>query len=132
MPHFMAYPLTTTVIAAIILFLTGIIRLNYHNRDNAMLLPVYIIPTFVTIINQIEWKRFFTSLQERAPLQIWLSSVMSALFHPIFRWAFPDFNAMLVRSMLKIYWISWIILIPISYIGSAIILKTLNSFKSLY
>ncbi|PMD55589.1 uncharacterized protein K444DRAFT_616629 [Hyaloscypha bicolor E] len=32
-----------------------------------------------------------------------LDSVISALFHPIFRWAFPDFNVMLVRSMHNVY-----------------------------
>ena len=98
MPHFMAYPSTTTVIAAIILFLNGIIRLNYHNRNDAML-RLSIVNMVIAIIKSIRCTRFFASLQERAPNIIWSKSVLSALSHPIFRWAFPDFNATLVRSV---------------------------------
>jgi hypothetical protein len=78
MPHFMAYPSTTTVIAAIILFLTCIIKLNYHNRNDAIL-HLSIINMFIAIIQSIEWKRFFVSLQEHAPNIIWYNSVTSAL-----------------------------------------------------
>lgn len=97
MPHFMACPSTITLIAATILFLTGIIRLNYHNRDD-VLLPHFIMRTFAPILELIEWKRFFASLQTSAPIIIWSYSTISALFHPIFRWAFPDYYAALVRA----------------------------------
>ena len=96
--HFMAYPSTTTVIAAIILFLNSIIWLNYHNRNDAML-HLSIVNMVIAIIKSIKWTRFFASLQERAPNIIWSNSVLSALSHPIFRWDFPDLNAMLVRSV---------------------------------
>jgi hypothetical protein len=96
-PPFMAYPSTITVIAAIILFLPGIIKLNCHNRNDAMI-PLTLINMFIAIIISIESKRFFATLQERAPNITWPNSMISALFHPIFRWAFPDLNAMLVRS----------------------------------
>jgi len=89
MPYFMACPSTTTFIAAIILFLTGIIMLNYHNRDDAWL-PIYMIWTFTWTVGFIEWKRFFTSLQILAPMLIWFFSTWSALVHPIHRWALPD------------------------------------------
>lgn len=102
MPHFMAYPSTTTVMAAIILFLTGIFMLNYHNRNDAAI-HMTILSMITGIINVIEWKRFFASLQDCAPNIIWTSSVLSALFHPIFRWAFPKFNTMFVTSMHNVY-----------------------------
>jgi hypothetical protein len=69
MPHFMAYPSTTTLIAAITLSLTGIISLNYHNWDN-ILLPLVMSNIFIIITILIEWKRFFASLQMYAPLGI--------------------------------------------------------------
>jgi hypothetical protein len=86
----MAYPSTTTLIAAIILFLIGIIRLNYHTWDSA-LWPLLIMGMVSPIIRTMEWKRFFASLQIHAPSHIWANSVVSAISNPILRWAFPRF-----------------------------------------
>lgn len=116
MPHFMACRSTITLIAATILFLTGIIRLNYYNRDD-VLLPFVIIWTFVSITESIDWKRFFASLQMSAPIIICSNSTSSALFHPIFRWAFPGYYAELVQAMINF---SWICLVPYYLITTAI------------
>jgi hypothetical protein len=78
MPHFMAYPSTTTLIAAIILFLNGVIMLNYHNR-HAIMLPMYMMAVFIAIVGLIEWKRFFASLQMHAPMNIWSAPLWIAM-----------------------------------------------------
>jgi hypothetical protein len=70
MPHFMACPSTTTYIAAVILFLTGIIRLNYHNRNDVWL-PYFMLYTFSMTLAGIKWKRFFATLQTFALINIW-------------------------------------------------------------
>lgn len=88
MPHFMACPSTTTYIAAVILFLTGIVKLNYHNRNDVWL-PYFMLFTFSMTLAGIKWKRFDASLQTFAPIYIWTASTWSALVHPIARWALP-------------------------------------------
>ena len=101
MPNFLAYPSTATVIAATIIFYTGIISLTYHNR-NDVLLPFAIVYLPISIAQRIIWEGFFAWLEQLLP-SIWGSAVSSALFHPIFRWTFPDFNAFLVRSVDNIF-----------------------------
>lgn len=116
MPHFIACPSAITLIAATILFVTGIIRVNYHNRDD-VLLPFLIMWTVDSITDSIEWKRFFASLQMSAPIIIWSNSYFSALFHLIFRWAFPGYYTWLVHAMVNF---SWIELLPYSLIRPVI------------
>lgn len=116
MPQFIACPSAITLIAATILFFTSIIRLNYHNRDDA-LLPFFIMGTVDSITDSIEWKRFFASLQMSAPIIIWSSSYFSALFHLIFRRAFPGHYTWLIHAMVNI---SWIKLLPYSLIRPVI------------
>lgn len=100
MPHFMACPSTTTFITAVILFLTGIIRLNYHNRNNAWL-PIFMISMFSSTAPLIEWKRFFASLQMLAPIRLWVSRRLAVL-HPIFRWALPGWYTRTEAKLKKI------------------------------
>lgn len=100
MPYFMACPSTTTFIVAIILFLAGIIELNFHNRDDAWL-PYFVMQMLITTTMFIEWKKFFTSLQMFAPMTIWTCSGGSALVHPILRWALPDYYARSAEAMMN-------------------------------
>lgn len=107
MPHFMACPSNTTFIAAIIIFLTGIIRPNYHNRDDSWLQPIAMNLMFSSTVAMIEWKRFFTSLQILAPMTIWVYSMLSTLVHPILRWAVPGYyvrSAAAMRGMNMSVW----------------------------
>ena len=97
LPNFLAYPSTATVIAATILFYAGMISLTYHNR-NYVLLGFSILYLSISIGQQIIWEGFFAWLGQLPP-RIWGSAVSSALIHTMLRWAFPDFNAFLVRSM---------------------------------
>ena len=66
LPNFLAYPSTATVIAATILFYTGIISLTYHNR-NDVLLPFFIVYLPVSIAQRIIWEGFFAWLEQLLP-----------------------------------------------------------------
>ena len=87
-------------IVAIILFLTSIVMLNFHNRDDTFL-PICMMSMFASAISLIEWKRVFTSLQILVLILIWMFSTMSAIVHPILPWAFPGYYKWPVKTVKK-------------------------------
>jgi hypothetical protein len=56
---------------------------------------------FVMTILSIDWKRILVSLQMYLPINIWVGSSISALFHPFFRWAMPGTYRTLVEQKKK-------------------------------
>jgi len=87
-PYVLLCPSTPTLISSSILFIYGITKLNYLNRDDVWLtdmIPFILMATFMSI----DWKRILVSVQIYMPIFIWIGSATSALLHPLFRCVAP-------------------------------------------
>lgn len=88
LPYLILCPSTLTLISSCIIFVWGMAKLNYLNRDDVWLEDAIPFVFFSTVFS-MEWKRIFVSLQMYLPISIWIASAVSAAFHPFFRCAFP-------------------------------------------
>ena len=96
-PHFILFPSTTTLISACFLFIAGISTLCYHNRDDIYQMQLITGAVIVTVAT-IRWKCILPSLQNLLAINIWAAAVVSAVFHPIFRWVVPGHYATIIES----------------------------------
>ena len=96
-PYLILCPSTLTLIGACIVFVTGLTKLLYLNRDDIWHIDLIPITLFLTITS-IDWHRILVSLQIYLPLSIWIAVSMSALVHPIFRWVAPGTYRRLVEA----------------------------------
>jgi hypothetical protein len=93
LPYFILCPSTFTIIMSTIIFFTGIIRLQYLNHADIWQSPMMFFGVFNATIVGTNWHRVLMSIQISLPINIWVASIMSALLHPVWRWALPGHYA---------------------------------------
>jgi hypothetical protein len=102
LPRFMPCHSTTTLISACFLYIVGIFRLCYHNRDDFDALQgLSLFQAFILTGTKIRWNDILGSLQDHLAINIWASITASAIMHAIFRWLAPGVYATLVESARK-------------------------------
>lgn len=89
LPYFILCPSPFTVVMCTIIFLVGIIRLQYLNRADIWQGDTMFFGMFSGTLAVMNWHRILMSIQISLPINIWGASILSALWHPFWRWAFP-------------------------------------------
>lgn len=101
LPYFILCPSTFTVVMCTIIFLAGIIKLQFLNWDDIWQADMMFMMAVTGTLIQIHWHRILMSIQVFLPINIWMASLLSAIIHPVWRKLFPGHYALCAEIQRK-------------------------------